>query len=343
MTSAPDIPLVTAPPHVRLGPHRRHLDRTLLAGLAPVIAVALWWHGGRAALLFGIAGAAGLLGDWAGHFLHRHRRQSRAAHALTIGFLLVMILPPATSATAIGVATAVAAFCSRVLRDRFGSYFWHPVVVAWMIVLLVAPRVPRTGEGVAAVERPIDLVVRAYVAPPEGGVRRLRNLALYELPPWDATLIGDVPGGTGATCGLAILVAGLWLVYVRNLRWQVPVYALGAAALAAAVLPVRGPEGAWLWLPIAQRIDGFPIGMTLLLYHLTGGGLLLAAVFLGADTISTPLNARGHALFGVGLGAGTVLLRMLGLPFGACWWALLVMNTLVPVIDRVTRRRVWGT
>jgi electron transport complex protein RnfD len=190
---------------------------------------------------------------------------------------------------------------------------------------------------------PVDVLLEVYASAPVDGASRVRDLALHELPRWESTLIGGVSGGAGETSTLAILAAALWLIYTRNLRWQAPVCALLAAALAAALWPIAGAAGEWQWFPALRRVDGFPIGMTLVLYHLTGGGLLLAAVLHAADPISTPLNVRGHALFGAGLGAGTVVLRACGISFGACWWVLLLMNTLVPLIDRITRRRVWGT
>lgn len=342
-TATPSLDLLRAAPHVRLGPHRRHIDRTLLVGLAPVVVVALMRHGRAALVLFAAAAAGGLLGDALGRLLRRPRRRWRPAHAVTMGGLVAMMVSASTSPLAVGLAALASVLLARVLRDRFETYVWHPAIVGWMLVLLIAPRVGHAHEAVVPAVRPIDLLLQAYVAPPDGGVQRLRDLALHELPPWEATLRGDVAGGLGETCGIALLGAGLWLIYVRNLRWQAPVCALVAAGVVAALWPVRGPAGEWLNLPLALRIDDFPIGVTLVLYHLTGGGLLLAAVFFAADTISTPLNARGHALFGVALGAGTVALRASGLAFGACWWTLLALNTLVPLIDRVTRRRVWGT
>jgi electron transport complex protein RnfD len=294
---------------------------------------------------FAVGAAGALLGDWLAHFLRRGGPSVRAAHAATIGLLTVMMLPTETSRLSLACGAALGALLARALRDRFQTHIWHPAALAWVLVLAFGAY--REDSLVAGAHRllmqPVDRLVEAYAPVPGGGASRVRDLALHELPRWEATLIGGVPGGAGETCGLAILAGALWLVYMGNLRWQALASAMVGAALMAAIWPVRAAEGAWLWFPAVRLIDGFPIGMTLALYHLTGGGLLLAAVFHAADPISTPLNVRGHALFGAGLGAGTVVLRACGLPFGACWWMLLLMNTLVPLIDRVTRRRVWGT
>jgi len=343
MTANAESLRVTAPPHVRLAAHRRQFERTLLVGALPVMAASVWLHGTSALQLYAVAGAAAVAADWLGHVLRRASPGVRVAHALVIGLLVVMMSAPTVHVVAAGVGAGCAALVARILRDRWETYVWHPALTGWLLALLLSPQLHRPADTSPDLPRPVDQIAQVYGPEARDGARRLRELALYHLPSWENTLSGKVPGGLGETCGLAILVGGLWLVYVGNLRWQLPVCAVAAAVMLAALWPIRGPDGEWMWFPIMLRVDGLPVGMVLVLYHVTGGGLLLAAIMHGADTISTPLNERGHAVFGAGLGAFTVGLRALGIPIGACWFALLAMNLAAPLIDRVTRRRAWGT
>ncbi len=78
-------------------------------------------------------------------------------------------------------------------------------------------------------------------------------------------------------------------------------------------------------------------------YHLIVGEFMFAIFFVASDMSASPFRTRGHAFYGLGIGALTVALRLAGFATGSTYWAILIMNTLIPAIDRVTRRRVYGT
>jgi electron transport complex protein RnfD len=154
-------------------------------------------------------------------------------------------------------------------------------------------------------------------------------------------------GAIGEACGLAVILGGLLLLWRGLARWSLPVAGVLAVAILAAILPVtlqpaKGPQQ-WHWLPGISVYEGLPVGLVYVLYHLTAGELLFVLMLLAADPTSSPLTTRGHALFGALIGGLAVGLRILtGVP-AAGYWALLIANTLVPLLDRATRRRVFGT
>lgn len=164
------------------------------------------------------------------------------------------------------------------------------------------------------------------------------------LPPWHDTVLGTVPGAIGETCTLALIVAGLYLIYRGYLRWQVPVAMLAAAGIAAAILPVKiGEEGSgYFWLPIFAAEQGRAVGLAYVLYHLTAGQLMLGAFLLAGDMTSTPMRALGQLVFGAGVGVITIFMRLYGVVEGECYWAILIMNTFVTFIDRRMKRPVLG-
>ncbi|MCP4250478.1 MAG: RnfABCDGE type electron transport complex subunit D [bacterium] len=219
----------------------------------------------------------------------------------------------------------------------FGQSLPSPAVDAW------------------AMERPIDLLTGQAAWP--GGGEAAPTMPLLELfrdrmPPWSDTIWGCVGGGIGETCVVALALGGLLLVLRGAIRWRAPVAALGTVAVLAAVLPVQVFDAhapgtvSTRWLPVLMSQDGFATGAGLVLFHLTGGGLWLGAWLIATDPVSTPLTTRGQVLFGVGVGALVMVARNnpwypgLG---GAVYWAILGMNTLVPLIDRISGRRVYGT
>jgi Na+-translocating ferredoxin:NAD+ oxidoreductase subunit D len=194
-------------------------------------------------------------------------------------------------------------------------------------------------------ERPVQTLRRFA----EGNVKADGSL-VYEplirdcLPPWQDTVFGLVPGGIGETCTMAVIVAGLYLIYRGYLRWQLPAAMLGSAALAAAILPVETAVGAggYDWLPVATVEQGRAVGLAYVLYHLTSGQLMLGAFLLAGDMIASPMRARGQAIFAAAAGVLTIFLRLYGILEGECYWSILIMNTFVAMIDRRMRRPVLG-
>ena len=201
------------------------------------------------------------------------------------------------------------------------------------------------GANAWALQRPVEWLRRAAEGKlPDSGENPLTVLVRDYLPPWGDTLVGGTGGGIGETCAIALIMGGLYLIYRGYVRWFQPFSVLLAAAVAAAVLPIRlGADAGFHWLPGLQTDDGLPVGLIYVLYHLTSGELMLGAFFLATDIVASPRTARGQVIFGAGVGVLTVMLRLYGPMPGSCYWAILIMNTLIGLIDRRTRRRVMGT
>jgi Na+-translocating ferredoxin:NAD+ oxidoreductase RnfD subunit len=194
-------------------------------------------------------------------------------------------------------------------------------------------------------ERPVQMLRRfAEGDVPTDGKLVYEPLLRDWLPPWRDSVLGLVPGGMGETCTVALIVAGLYLIYRGYLRWQLPVAVLAGAALAAAVLPVEtAVEGrGYDWFPVFAAEKGRAVGLAYVLYHLTSGQLMLGAFLLAGDMIASPMRARGQAAFGFVIGVMTVFMRLYGAIEGECYWSILVMNSFVGMIDRYTRRPVLG-
>jgi electron transport complex protein RnfD len=304
------------------------------------------------------------------------------SHALLVGLLFACTLPPTVSWRVVVTGAMIAVVFGEAISGGVGNYLWHPVALGRIAVQILfyneltpqhwpvlRPEQMIWGNLGRAVELPA-LQSWASAASPEwihawlvhrtedllrtplpGGsaepasalVTFLRDLA----PAWRDTLTGAAGGGIGEACGIAILVAACLLIWRGFLRWPMLIAAIASAALAAAVLPVQvqladGTLGSCP-LPGLAMHNGLPVGIGYVMYHLTAGGFLLVLLLLASDPSSSPLTSKGHAMFGGFIGLATVFLRVeVGVP-AAAYWALLGANTLVPLINRATRRRVFGT
>jgi electron transport complex protein RnfD len=139
-------------------------------------------------------------------------------------------------------------------------------------------------------------------------------------------IIGNTGGSLGETASLLILLGGAWLAARNYLNWRIPISIFASVALFSGVL----------WL-----ID--PAEFASPLFMLFSGGLMLGAVYMATDMVTSPVTHAGAWVFGAGIGVLVVLIRTWGgLPEGVMY-AILLMNALVPFINRATQPRVFGT
>jgi len=130
--------------------------------------------------------------------------------------------------------------------------------------------------------------------------------------------LGVRPGSMGETSAVLLLLGGIYLIYKGYIKWQVPVIMIGTVgALTAA-------------------FGGDP------LLHMMSGGLILGAFYMATDMVTIPITTKGQIIFAVGAGALTVLIRLQGgYPEGVCY-AILLMNCVTPLIDRLVRPVKYG-
>jgi Na+-translocating ferredoxin:NAD+ oxidoreductase subunit D len=370
---------VLPPPHVQGQTRVLPIQLTFLLATAVALAAGVTLFGWATIRVAGICIAVTLLVEAGANVLLRRGQTWGQGHALLTGALLACTLPPMTPWHVAAVAAVVAIVVGQILSGGSSGYLWHPVALGRVAVQLLFPGdmtpstwpvlapgrlvwgdlsasapLPHLGTWSSAnlpagaeawrTIRPLDSLQQTLSGGTGG--EAIAGLIRDHLPPWADTLLGLSGGAVGEACVLALFGAGLLLMWRGLLRWPAVVSAVVAAAMLASVLPVRmlGPSGpAAYWLPGSPTFEGMPVGLVYVAYVLTAGEFPLCLLLLASDPGSSPRTTRGHILFGWVIGAMTVLLGVgVGIP-AAGYWALLAGNTLVPAINRVSRRRVFGT
>jgi electron transport complex protein RnfD len=139
-------------------------------------------------------------------------------------------------------------------------------------------------------------------------------------------VLGNTGGSLGETSALLILAGGAYLASRRYLEWRIPAAIFVSVAALSFALHALDPA----------RYPG-P------LFMLFSGGLVLGAIYMATDPVTSPVTNLGAWIFGIGIGVLVVVIRLWGgLPEGVMY-AILLMNALVPLIGRATRPRVFGT
>jgi electron transport complex protein RnfD len=309
---------------------------TVTASLGPVVVAAAWWFGISALLVL----VAAVLGACAAEATFGKGRTLRDGSAALTGLLLGLTLPPGLPAWMAFVGGAVAVGMGKSVFGGLGQNVFNPALLGRAFLQAAFPVAVTTwgrhghdfwtlaGDTFAlpfATPHPLD---GTTAATPLGSWKfEGRSTGALDL------LVGNTGGSLGETCDLLILVGGAWLAFLRVLAWRVPVAILATVAALSAVLSALGP------VTVAGRSYACPEP----LFMLFSGGLTLGAVYMATDPVTSPITPRGAVVFGVLIGVLVVLIRVFGgLPEGVMY-SVLIANACLPLIDRVTQPRVFGT
>ncbi len=300
--------------------------------LIPVLLVAFWFFGVNAILitLTCVAGAA--IPEWV---LERGkgRRPLRDGSALITGVLLALTLPPTIALWMAFLGGAIAILLGKTLFGGIGFNIFNPALVGRAFLQAAFPQAmttwaPPLAHGELFAVRG-DLFAIPFTTPQLDAVSAATPLALMK---FDAVstgasdlLLGSTAGSLGETGSIVILVCGAYLALRRVLNWRIPISIFASVAALTGVLYVIDPTS-----------TGSPA------FHLLSGGLVLGAVYMATDPVTSPLTQAGCWLFGLAIGALVVIIRLYGgLPEGVMY-AILLMNAATPLINRVTQPRIYG-
>jgi electron transport complex protein RnfD len=236
--------------------------------------------------------------------------------AVVTGVILALSLP-GTAPWHVGlIAGVVAIGIGKVVFGGLGQNIFNPAMVGRAFVMIAFADM----LGATAYVNPASAVEAVTQATPmqafkqEGVITPLMSLFL-----------GNTNGSLGETSALACLLGGLYLCVRRTASWEIPlgvILAVGAVGLAQDAL---GPSGEWTAA-----------------HHLLGGALLFGAFFIATDPVSSPLTPKGKLIFGLGIGVLVMLMRTFSSYPEGVMFAVLLMNSVVPMINRWTVPRPVG-
>ena len=153
------------------------------------------------------------------------------------------------------------------------------------------------------------------------------NDMLYSPQMIKSMFYGNIGGSIGETSALLLLLGGIFLIIRKVITWHIPIiYIATVAALSA----------------IYYSATGHPAGMHAMLFHVISGGLFLGAFFMATDMVTSPVSGKGMIIFAIGCGLLTFVIRLWGgYPEGVSY-SILLMNAAVPLIDRLSKPKVFG-
>jgi Na+-translocating ferredoxin:NAD+ oxidoreductase subunit D len=320
--------LLSAAPYLHAPDSTQRIMWTVVASLLPILGAGVYFFG-ISALLVVLAATAGALGtEW----LTGPRNSLLDGSALITGLLLGLILPPGFPLWMAFVGGAVAIGFGKIIFGGLGQNVFNPALVGRAFLQAAFPVAITTWPAVEGGLLTLrgDNFALPLLTPRVDGLTGATPLGLFKFEhtgtELGALLFGNTGGSIGETSALLILLCGAYLAWKRYLDWRIPVSILGTVGALSGLLWVLNPE---------RYADP--------LFMLFSGGLMFGAIYMATDMVTSPVTRAGAWIFGAGIGALVVLIRTWGgLPEGVMY-AILLMNALVPFINRATRPRVFGT
>lgn len=329
---------------------RSSVDRIMLhvcLALLPATLWGLYLFGWPAINLWVVTCASALLTEAVClRLLGQPMRRLLDGTALVTGWLLALSLPPwAPWWIAVG-GSVFAIGIGKHLYGGVGQNIFNPAMLARVALLIAFPLqmttwalpaslgsagAPTFIEGLRITFAGAELADGMTGATALGHLQTELTLnrvvadVLGESFFWLDALLGSTAGSLGETSGLLLLLGGLWLLVLRIIHWDIPVSLLLTTVVLSTVAHEVNPER-------------YPGG----LFHLLSGGLLLGALFIATDPVTSPISRAGRLIFGAGCGAVIFIIRSWGAFPEAVAFAVLFMNAFTPLIDRYWRPRIYG-
>ncbi len=301
--------------------------------LLPIVAVSYYFFG-LAAFMLTIScivgcGVTEYIFDTDG----KKGRSLKDGSALITGILLALTLPPGFPLWMAFLGGVVAIGMGKVMWGGLGQNVFNPALLGRAFLQAAFPTAITTWtlpDQQFFNFRGTNLAMPLYQGENVDAVTASTPLAKMKfahiLTNYSELLFGNTGGSLGETCGIIIILAGIYLVVRKIIHWRIPISIMLSASIFSGIL----------WF-IDPTIYPSPLFMIL------SGGMLLGAVYMATDLVTSPLTAKGCWIFGIGIGILIVLIRVWGgLPEGVMY-AILLMNSATPLINKYAKNRVYGT
>lgn len=303
--------IVSSSPHVHSGDSIQKNMLYVVLALLPAYLVALYYFG-VGALAVSVIAIASCIGFEA--FIQRFVLKTKVSisdgSAALTGLLLAMNLPSNLPWWMVIIGSMAAIGLGKMCYGGLGNNLFNPALVGRVFLLISFP----AAMTVWPVPEPFSMAyMDAQTAATPLSLMKFDQM----LPPILSTIVGNEGGSMGEVSAIALLLGGLFLMWKKVITWHIPVSILATVAVFTGIM---------------HLVD--PIAYENPLWHLCSGGLLLGAIFMATDYVTSPMTTRGQLLYGVGIGLITVVIRLWGSYPEGVSFAILLMNAATPLIDK---------
>ena len=312
---------ISSSPHVHAPVTTRTLMRDVLIALLPALIGSVYFFGFRALTVTAVSAMAAFFFEKMYCLLMKQDDKTYDLSCLITGVLLAFVCPPTIPYWMIIVGDAFAIILVKMLFGGIGKNIVNPALAgrafmfSWPVAMSTWVKV-----GFENAANPVNAADAVTAATP------LAAMHQGQLPTesiMDAFL-GNVGGCIGETSALLLLIGFAYLLYRKVITARIPLAYIGTVAVLSFLFPMGQDRFTWLG------------------YQLFTGGLMLGAIFMATDYVTSPLTKLGQVVYGIGCGVLTVMIRYFGGYNEGVSYAILIMNCCVVLLDRIGRPTKFG-
>ena len=320
--------VISSSPHLHDKSTVSKIMLQVLLSLLPAAVAAIWFFGLPALKVMVYCMAFCMIFEYLWCKLMKTPNTLRDYSAAVTGLILAMNLPSHAQWWLCIVGSFVAIIVAKQVFGGLGQNPFNPAAVG-RVALLVGFTGPMTTQWVdptpgallGAFDAQTCATPLTLAKAAAGNVEKMAEVPTSYLD----FFLGNMGGSLGETSVLALLIGAAGLFLFRLIKWEIPAAILVTVALFTWVVNVVSPAS-----------TPGP------LFHLMTGGVMIGAFFMATDMVTSPLTRRGCLIFGAGIGVITCVIRIWGgFPEGMSF-AIVIMNALVPLIDRLCYKRPFG-
>lgn len=313
--------LVSPSPHLHAKTSTASLMRDVVIALVPATVVSVLFYGWSELLILGVSVASCVLLEYliTKYLLDRPCTVCDWSAVVT-GVLLALNLPAATPWWVVFIGAVVAIGVAKMTFGGLGQNLFNPAIAGRVFLLISFPTYmtdwtrPQGFIGADAISgaTPLGMVK-------EGGISAIGGLDYANM------LFLNIGGSAGELSAIAILAGFVYLLARKVIKPYITLSVLGTVAVFSGIF----------WAVNPAEFTG-P------LFNLLTGGLLLGSVFMATDYVTSPMSNWGGVIFGVGIGVITMLIRYFGAYPEGVSFAILIMNSVVPLINKWCHSKKYG-
>lgn len=299
--------------HISVSPHI-HSKRTtqkimldVLIALLPTTIAGVVIFGISSLAVVGVCVGVSVLSELLFNIIVKKQQTVGDLSAAVTGLLLALNLPANVPLWQAAVGSLFAIIIIKCLFGGIGRNVVNPAITARVFMLIAFSSLTTAAFPLDSTSSATPLVALA---------EDKTAVSLQDL------FLGNVGGALGETCAVALLIGGVYLLIKKVISWHIPVAFIGTTFL------------------FTLAVKDFDVMLALSL--VLSGGLLIGAIFMATDYVTSPTTPLGKIIFGIGAGLITVLIREWGIYPEGVSFAILIMNILNPYIDSLTARKLFG-
>ena len=310
---------ISSSPHVHSPVTTQVIMRDVLIALLPALIGSVYFFGFRALTVTLVSVAACLFFEGAWCKLMKVADHTYDLSAVVTGVLLAFVCPVTIPYWTIVLGAAFAILLVKMLFGGLGKNFVNPALAgrafmfSWPVLM--------TGWTQVGFSNRVSVLTADAVS----CATPLYQMNQGQLPSLRDLFFGNIPGCIGETSVLLLLIGFVYLLIRKVITARIPLSYILTVAVITFLFPQKGQNGS-VWM----------------LSQIFSGGLMLGAIFMATDYVTSPLTHKGQIIYGIGCGIITVMIRYFGSYPEGVSYAILVMNTCVVLLDRLGRPTKFG-